>query len=433
MKTVIRITLTRALSLLAFVLYTQISFSQALPDYRFENPRLISGNGGQPGAIYRFPSVKTGLDALVRIKTISGGATVENIDRTADGFPEAFQPEVKVSGRRNGYVDFQITFVRAGSTTDSLKQRELKASALDIDGDIRGTNVLYEYDEINMGGGTYDYNTLSTQLAVTPVGTAFRATNLTGVLFGAAVDTLALDIMYTVRNANVATFSWRAGVNNASGRDDATRYMSLYFKTFHYPNSVLSTPKVLDFKGNSDGSNAMLSWKLDVPAESYTGYTSTCELQRADESNTFTTIATFDNKTNQTNFSYTSQLLSTGRTLYRLKMTSGVNEVRYSNVLSFYKGNKAIKDLQVYPTVVSSNQFTINIPSERREQGAIRIINYAGQVVYEKQLELGAGANSISVRDFNPSLHGHYILVATAGSEQFRGKIIIQNGSQFSK
>lgn len=426
MKTGIRISLTKVLSLLAFVLLAHISYSQ--PDYTFRNPSRISGTDKQVGAVYRFPSVKTNVDALVRIKAISN-ATLESIDRTADGFAEAFQPEVRVNGRRNGYIDFQITFVRSGTTTDTVRQSDLRASALDIDGNTSGTNVLYEYNEIDMGGGLAIFNTLSTQLSVTMVGSAFRATNVTGTLFGAEVDTISLDIMYTVRNANVGSFSWRTGVNNSLSNNQATRYMSLYFKAFNYPqNSVLSTPKVLDFKGNSDGNDATLTWKLDVPAEELSGRKFTCELQRAGENNEFVTIQAFTNL-NSINYSYRGELLSSGKTLYRLKMIADNGAEKYSNVLSFYKGNKATRELHVYPTVVSANQFTINIPAERKQQGAIQIVNYAGQVVYEKQVELNAGSNSISIRDFSPALQGHHIVVARTGNEQFKGKIIIQNNS----
>jgi hypothetical protein len=438
MKTgAIRVTFVKSVLFILFVTYTQLSFSQARPDYTFQNSTLIAGTAGQVGAIYRFPSVKAGVDGLVRISAIAGGATLQAIDRTADGFNEAFQPEIRVSGRRDGYIDFQITFVGTGTTTDSLRQPEVRASALDIDGDRRGINVLHEYNEINMNGGTFDYNTLTTQLqvlpVVTPSGVAFRGTNLTGVLYGAAVDTSALDIMYTVRNANIRTFTWRTGVNNLLSNSQGTRYASLYFKSFTYPNSVLSVPKVLDFKGSSDGSMVALTWKLDVPAIDLTGKYYTCELQRAGDDNQFVTIEESE-KLNGTDYSYNGQLPVTGKSLYRIRLTSSDGDVWNSNVLSFYKGaNAVIKDLKVYPTVVSNNQFTINVPSERKQQGIIQMINYAGQVVYEKQLMLHAGTNSVSISDFNPSLHGNQILVVRTGGENYRGKILIQNTSRYSK
>src|SRR5580765_5291938 len=66
------------------------------PLYKFKNPTLISGTGGQINAVYRFPGVKTtggNLDALVKIQNKVGNITLDNIDRTADGYAEAFQPQ----------------------------------------------------------------------------------------------------------------------------------------------------------------------------------------------------------------------------------------------------------------------------------------------------------------------------------------------------
>jgi len=223
------------------------SFSQARPDYIFKNARLDSGTDKQVGAVYHFSNVRTNTDAFIKIKAITGGAVIQNLDRTADGYDEAFQPEVNVPRNKDGYVEFQISFVQAGTST-RVAQPELKASALDIDGDLSKNGVLYEYNQIDMGGGIYDFNTLGLQILITPVGTAYRATNITGILFGASVDTSALDVMYTVKNANVSSFTWRTGVNNLLSSATAKRYTSLYFKNFNYNNTVLSSPKIMNFQ-----------------------------------------------------------------------------------------------------------------------------------------------------------------------------------------
>lgn len=198
-------------------------------------------------------------------------------------------------------------------------------------------------------------------------------------------------------------------------------------------NSMFSLPIVSEFKGNSDGSMVMLSWKLDVPTVELSGKTYTCQLQRAGEDNRFVTIQESENLT-VTDYSYNDQLTGSSKSLYRLLLTSSEGQRWTSNVLSFNKAaNAIVRDLKVYPTVVSYSQFTINIPSERKQQGSVQMVNYAGQVVYEKQLTLNAGTNSISVSGFNPSLHGNHVLVVRAGGENYRGKIVIENTSGYSK
>src|ERR1051326_5871599 len=79
------------------LLPTLFSFSQAKPDYSFTTATLDSGTDRSVGAVYRFSNVKAGTDAFVKILAISSGVTINKLDRTADGYAEAFQPEIKVS------------------------------------------------------------------------------------------------------------------------------------------------------------------------------------------------------------------------------------------------------------------------------------------------------------------------------------------------
>jgi hypothetical protein len=48
-----------------------------------------------------------------------------------------------------------------------------------------------------MGGGTVDFDMMSGEIVVSNQGTAYTATNITGILFGASVDTLATKVMFT--------------------------------------------------------------------------------------------------------------------------------------------------------------------------------------------------------------------------------------------
>jgi len=99
-------------------------------------------------------------------------------------------------------------------------------------------------------------------------------------------------------------------------------------------------------------------------------------------------------------------------------------QVTYSNVVSFQKGG--VDELKVYPSVVTSQQFTMNVASERQQQGTVQVIDYAGRVVYKKALTLNAGSNSITVNDLGSSLKGNYLVVANTGSARFTNKIVIQ-------
>lgn len=401
-----------------FVLFLSLSicgFSQALPDYSFENGRLESGRDGTVGAIYRFSNVRSGTDGLIRINSITGGAVIQHIDRVADGYKEAFQPEIRVPANRDGAVEFQITFVTAGTSTP-LRQTEVKASALDIDGDA---GPLFEYNQLDMAGGVVNFNTRGSQLIILPVGRGFLASNITGVLFGASVDTSALDVMFSVRNAGISTFTWKTGVNNLLNLREARRYTSLYFKTFAYNDRVLSSPKVFNFRGNADNNKVSLSWSVEADA----GYT--CLLEKAGDDNKFVTLEGVSGKNNQSTYSYTESLTS-GKSLYRVKLTDLEGKVTYSSIVSFQKGSGTTKELKVYPSVITNNQFMLNIVADKQEEGLIQLVNYAGQVVYKKQMILNAGTNSIAVIDFSNTLKGNYVVIASSGTNQYTSKIIIR-------
>ena len=90
-----------------------------LPDsLDFQNPTLVSGTNLQPGSVYRFSNVITGVDALVNVTAFNGGATLAAIDSTANGTAAAFQPEVRIpANAANASVDFAFSFVNTGTTT----------------------------------------------------------------------------------------------------------------------------------------------------------------------------------------------------------------------------------------------------------------------------------------------------------------------------
>jgi hypothetical protein len=56
------------------------SFAVAQSKYEFKGATLISGTALSIGAVYKFSSVKAGVDATVTIADITGGISITNID-----------------------------------------------------------------------------------------------------------------------------------------------------------------------------------------------------------------------------------------------------------------------------------------------------------------------------------------------------------------
>src|ERR1700712_1112733 len=107
----------------------------------FKNSTLQSGTAGANNAVYRFPSVMTGIDALVKINNRSSSMVrLVTIDLTTTGFEKAFQPQVTYgsdntspAGNTDWWMEFQISFVQAG-TNVAANIASFNVTGLDIDG-----------------------------------------------------------------------------------------------------------------------------------------------------------------------------------------------------------------------------------------------------------------------------------------------------------
>lgn len=219
--------------------------------YVFRNSTKISGIDRKVGALYRFPNVRTNTDALVSITAITGGITLTKLDGTSSGFDEALQPEISIPAHSNGYVEFTITFVTAGTTTPAL-QAEVPITPIDVDGEL---NKVYEFDEIFLSSSAYvDYNLLGNALQLNYLSTNLvQGINTAGITYN-GIDTSARQVMFSVVNANVSSVILRVGANNPSSQSQ-DRLRSIYFQKFIYPNSVLDMPVTTPARNNNSINN----------------------------------------------------------------------------------------------------------------------------------------------------------------------------------
>ncbi len=222
---------------LVMIFCTQEGFAQ--PDYSFSGGTLISGTALTVGAVYRYNTVKTGVDALVAITAMSPGIGLTELDGIL-GYPATIQPTITASAWTSGYVELTITFKTAGTNTN-MQQPEIAVTAFDVDGvtnyDGAGHN-LYEFDQVNLGGGYANYNTAISQLSISQSGNWFTGTNIAGIDYPGR-DTSAQQVMFSVIKTCVTTAVVRVGVNNQTA-NSASRLRAIYFKKFVYQNALLA-------------------------------------------------------------------------------------------------------------------------------------------------------------------------------------------------
>lgn len=397
-----------------------LSYSQTAPLYNFSSYSLDSGTALTTGAVYRFSNVYTNVDAFVKVTGMSAGIILKDIDRTADGYQEAFQPEYRVSGSTNGYIDFRVTFVTHATST-VVSQPLVAATGLDIDGSTNGGTTLKEFNTIDMGNGVHEFNSFNSELIISQTGTAFTGANNTGVLYGALVDTSAKEVMYTVTSSNVTVLNYRVGANNQT-TSTSTRYASLYFKKFTYQHFPLAISNLVSFEGVIKNNKVNLHWELS--GNKY----SRIELEKSYNAASFSSIGEYDlaiAEGNRQQFNYTDHAVTGKVVFYRLKSTTETGKTEYSNILSFRTGEDNAARLTVYPTVVRSAA-TVNINVPKRSNGLLQVTDLSGRTVKQQQLVLAEGTNNITISGFDSFLKGNYIVSVRTSDGLLSRQVIVQ-------
>ena len=393
--------------------------SQQPPLYKFTSYTLDSGTANTTGAVYRFANVYSGIDAFIKVTGMSSGITLRDIDRTADGYLEAFQPEYRVSGNTNGYIDFKITYVIAGTST-IVSQPIVAATGLDIDGSTNSSSILTEYNRIDMGGGIHEYNSYNSQIIISQTGTAFTGTNTTGILFGALVDTTAKEVMFTVTSNNVSSITYRVGANNQTS-NSSSRYASLYFQQFTYQHFPVAISSLLSFDGSANNNKVSLQWDM------ITDKANKVVLERSYSSTDFNKVEEYDiiADGSRKTFRYTDNSVTGNVVFYRLKSIGVTGHIEYSNILSFRLSAETKKDLHVYPSVIQTYT-TVSIDVAERTSGVLQVTDFSGRTVKQQQVTLNTGTNNITVNGFERFLKGNYVVSVRTNSGLLTKQVVIQ-------
>jgi len=398
---------------------------KAQPDYDFTNSIQMSGSGNPSnvmvGDVYRFLNVKPGVDALVTITDITGGITVSALD-AGSGYPEALQPTLEVPPFTSGYLEMSFQFIDA--TTDlPLVMPELPATCIDVDGMLDNDglgNPLYEFDQIDLGGGYVDYDMVGGELTVNQTGNWFNGTNIGGIDYPGR-DTAAKQVMFTVVNTNVASFVIRVGANNLSTKQ-STRLRSVYFKKFKYATGLMPVyaDGLVSFKGVKKEDNIALSWELTNLKEYEAVF-----VERSTNGGNFETIAQTTpayNNLGKATGNYSDNPTLKGTVLYRLRMIANNGATLYSNTLLF-KMNGVAGQLKVFPTVVS-DATTLQLTSAQKATVTVRVTDYNGRTMLNKQVVVQTGENSVSVDGMSRFARGNYVITVYTPNEIHSQKMI---------
>lgn len=200
----------------------------------FSNFSLISGSGGEVGAIYEYLSVAPGINAQIEIVT-KFNATLANIDQSASGTAQNFQPQIGVVDENagEGFFDFEVTFI--DSITSNPRYLTYTATAVDVDGDNNSTREFVGFQRLN----SFTVEN-STNLAVGSSGIYTTFESATTLQINGIVLTNTDNIAYTTYT-NEPKFRIRAGIKdptNTTARLYSINFEPCIIDNFNNPSST---------------------------------------------------------------------------------------------------------------------------------------------------------------------------------------------------
>jgi hypothetical protein len=415
-------------NILVVILFS-ISFTAvAQPEYRFLSNTLDSGTALQVGAVYRFHNVKANTDALVKIKSFSGGITLSSIDEGGTGFNDALQPFINVGPNTNGFVELEIRFVTT-ATKNLVTQTYVPITCIDVDGQTVSDGVLYEKDQVQLKSGYYDFKASSASILVTNENNAgsdwVNGRNTHGAPYD-GIDTSAQDVMFTVVNSNVNTLTVKTGAMNSSPTYFETRKRSFYFKSFTYQNSFLAVQGLNSFAANRTEQATTLSWNIDKSSP-----IQNMNLQTSRDGRNWYSLKEMSRLEGTVNgqnirFVYNDRTLAPVQ-YYRIMVEEANGRKVYSDIIVTRASKSDSKNMTVYPTLIS-DAVTVSITTDAKGPGTIEIIDYSGKLVYRQNVKVENGVSQFMINGLSAKLApGNYLVRSTVAGQVNTAKIVKAN------
>lgn len=417
-------------SLVKFVLLIAVTASgvltqaQSLPvlseGLKFESFQHISGTNLEVGAVYRFASVTTNVDALVKIDSLVNGAKVNKIDDNSNGtgYKAAFQPAIQ-SGNFIGdsYAVFSIQFVQE-NTAIPVTLQSVNATALDLD----GNSTLKEFVEIGYGtGATMSYWMGTPDILVSQLlNGAYYARNILGIE-RSGIDTASLANMFTATKTDVSSFVLKYGTSTTN-RTSANRQFSLYMKGFTYPSSTLPV-SLTAFSASLNNNKVDLKWTTasEVNVSHFVVEKSTDGSNYTDAGMVFSYGSAFETAS----YTLSDNIAGTQSKViyYRLRSVDidGKSQLSATRIIRIDSKEGNNITILTYPNPVS-NELRITVPANWQNKKAVyELFNANGQIAKKIETASSSQTETINVTSLAP---GFYVVRVSCEGQVAQQKIV---------
>jgi len=415
--------------------YSVANAQQTSQELVFQNPVLVSGTSGTNNATYRFSTVLTGVDALVKINDRSSSLVkLVSIDLDNTGFNKAFQPQVTYgnnttpSGNTEWWMEFNIDFVIA-NTTIPVPVAAFNLSGLDIDGNN---------DKISEYASFYGLNSFLLESTSTLVPSVIKE-NVNGNLLTVGerfdgpvanysnIDTLATTVMVTNTYLATSSFRMRAGAKSTGVSGAADRMYSFWFKTFNYSSTVTQLLPVTLVNFTAAYTNSAVALKWTTTSEKNSSH---FIIERSFDGQEYSEIAMVfaaGNSDISTNYSYNDKVPSgnSGVIYYRLKMTDmdGRNKTSDVRIVRVGKTNDAVKII-AYPNPVVTD-VRVTVPqSWQGKTLSYQLTNTNGQIIKSYTVQYASQTEVIAMSQVPP---GMYVVRVINGNETAVQSVVKSN------
>ncbi len=386
-------------------------------------PALVSGTALSVGAVYKYEGVTPGVDALVKIDSLVGGATIVKLDDNTGGlgYIEGFQPEIKSGSPLQSYGVFTFTYKVTGTSLNH-SMNTFGLTALDVD----GSNTVREFSEIDLGAGaTAAYMVSPTNISITSTGPGtYRGISANGQ-DNSGIDTVGFANMFTVTNSNVSSFRLKLGVVKTSSAQTSRQY-GIYMKGFVYPGLSTLPVELKYFNAalDIDLNKVDLNW-VTVTEKNVSHFM----IEKSSDGKNFSEaglVFAIGNSTEAIKYYFGDKNINTAKAgviYYRLRSVDMDGTFEYSviRIITISNQNKQSLSIQTYPNPVS-NDLRITIPAGWQGKKVVyEVINSNGQIAKKATTGNASQTETINVNSLAP---GFYLARAICEGEITQQKII---------
>lgn len=409
-------------SVLLSTSFNKVQAQCVAPGMKFVNPVLISGTAGQVNAKYKFPSVISGVDAIIKITGKVNGATLTSIDDTTYGYSDAWQPVVKTHSTQaaiESYMSFKVDFVKS---TDSSEHVFIcfTLSAIDVDGDgVHVREMVAANDFTNYGVSNASTLTLVNQSGL------LKATST--ILNFPGIDTSAYvsNINYNyISKSKISEL--RIGCLSDSTFTVQDRFSCIYFNPITIKNVVILPVQYFSLNTAGTDKSITLNWQTNEETDN-----NSFTVERSFDGYNFEPVNLIVERMNNENLkSYraidnAAGLIGKSQVYYRVKQAGYLGEINYSNLSYIHLQNNPAEKMKTSP-----NPFTdiINVEFNSTDKGTaeIRIADFTGIAVLKKQISVNKGINNLNIAGLASLAPGIYLARLLVNGEVIETKKIIK-------